>query len=63
MDKMLENQAKIITSVALLEQRSAQKEKTIDKLEGKVESLNKFRWGVVGTAGFSIITFIKSLYS
>jgi len=60
---IIESQGKMSTDIALLVERSAQKEKTIDKLDKDVESLKKFKWGLVGTAGFSIYAFIKTLWS
>ena len=61
-DKILENQSSMNTSLAVIEERMKSKDKRLTKVELEVEGLKKFKWGVIGTAAVSISTFIKSMF-
>ncbi len=62
LDKILENQIEMGKSLAVIETKLEAKEKRLDKVETNVEGLNRFKWGVVGTAVVSVSTFLKSLF-
>ena len=62
LDKILENQIEMGKSLAVIETKLEAKEKRLDKVEPNVEGLNRFKWGVVGTAVVSVSTFLKSLF-
>ena len=62
LDKILENQSSMNTSLAVIEERMKAKDKRLTKVEEEVEGLKKFKWGVIGTAAVSISTFIKSMF-
>jgi hypothetical protein len=38
------------------------KGRRLTNVEKDVKDLNKFKWGVIGTAAVSISTFIKSMF-
>jgi len=68
-DKILENQSKMNTSLAVIEEKIKSKDKRltkvegeIDKVEGEIDGLNKFKWGVIGTAAVSITSLVKSMF-
>ena len=61
-DKILENQSSMNTSLAVIEERLNTKDKRLTAVEKDVKELNKFKWGVIGTAAVSISTFIKSMF-
>ena len=61
-DKILENQSKTNTSLAVIEERLKSKDRRLTKVEKDVKDLNKFKWGVIGTAAVSISTFVKSMF-
>ena len=62
LDKILENQIEMGKSLVVIETKLVAKEKRLDKVETNVEGLNRFKWGVVGTAVVSVSTFLKSLF-
>ena len=62
LDKILENQIEMGKSLAVIETKLEAKEKRLDKVETNVDGLNRFKWGVVGTAVVSVSTFLKSLF-
>jgi hypothetical protein len=62
-DRLLRGQAEISTSIAVLEARLNAKGKRIEKNEKEIKDLNKFKWGIIGTAAVSISTFIKSMFT
>ena len=62
LDKILENQSSMNTSLAVIEERMKAKDKRLTKVEEEVEGLKKFKWGVIGTAAVSISTFVKSMF-
>ena len=61
-DKILENQSKMNTSLAVIEEKIKSKDRRLSKVEGEIDGLKKFKWGVIGTAAVSISTFIKSMF-
>ena len=61
-DKILENQSKTNTSLAVIEEKMKSKDKRLNKVEREIEGLKKFKWGVIGTAAVSISTFVKSMF-
>jgi len=61
-DKILENQNKMNTSLAVIEEKIKSKDRRLTKVEKDVKDLNKFKWGVIGTAAVSISTFVKSMF-
>ena len=61
-DKILENQSSMNTSLAVIEERLKSKDKRLTAVEKDVKELNKFKWGVIGTAAVSISTVIKSMF-
>ncbi len=61
-DKILENQSKMNTSLAVIEEKIKSKDRRLTKVEKDVKDLNKFKWGVIGTAAVSISTFVKSMF-
>ena len=62
LDKILDNQVEMGKSIVVIETKLVAKEKRLDKVETNVEGLNRFKWGVVGTAVVSVSTFLKSLF-
>ncbi len=62
LDKILDNQVEMGKSIVVIETKLASKEKRLDKVETNVDGLNRFKWGVVGTAVVSVSTFLKSLF-
>jgi len=62
LDRILENQSNMNTSLAVIEERLNAKDKRLTAVEKDVKELNKFKWGVIGTAAVSISTFIKSMF-
>ncbi len=62
LDRILENQSSMNTSLAVIEERLNTKDKRLTAVEKDVKDLNKFKWGVIGTAAVSISTFIKSMF-
>ena len=62
LDKILDNQIEMKSSLAVVEQKIEEKDRRITKVEDEVESLKRFKWGVIGTAAVSISTFIKSMF-
>jgi len=61
-DKILENQSKMNTSLAVIEEKIKSKDRRLSKVEGEIDGLKKFKWGVIGTAAVSISTFVKSMF-
>ena len=61
LDKILDNQIEMKTSLAVVEQKLEDKGRRLTNVEKDVKDLNKFKWGVIGTAAVSISTFIKSM--
>jgi len=61
-DKILENQSTMNTSLAVIEEKIKSKDRRLTKVEKDVKDLNKFKWGVIGTAAVSISTFVKSMF-
>ncbi len=62
LDKILDNQMEMKTSLAVVEQKLEDKGRRLTNVEKDVKDLNKFKWGVIGTAAVSISTFIKSMF-
>jgi hypothetical protein len=62
LDKILDNQIEMKTSLAVVEQKLEDKGRRLTNVEKDVKDLNKFKWGVIGTAAVSISTFIKSMF-
>lgn len=62
LDRILENQSKMNTSLAVIEEKIKSKDRRLTKVEKDVKDLNKFKWGVIGTAAVSISTFVKSMF-
>ncbi len=62
LDKILDNQVEMGKSIVVIETKLVAKEKRLDKVETNVDGLNRFKWGVVGTAVVSVSTFLKSLF-
>jgi hypothetical protein len=61
-DKILDNQSKMNTSLAVIEEKIKSKDRRLSKVEGEIDGLKKFKWGVIGTAAVSISTFVKSMF-
>ena len=61
-DKILENQSTMNTSLAVIEEKIKSKDRRLTKVEKDVKDLNKFKWRVIGTAAVSISTFVKSMF-
>ena len=62
LDKILDNQIEMKTSLAVVEQKLEDKGRRLSNVEKDVKDLNKFKLGVIGTAAVSISTFIKSMF-
>lgn len=62
LDKILDNQIEMKTSLAVVEQKLEDKGRRLTNVEKEVKDLNKFKWGVIGTAAVSISTFVKSMF-
>jgi uncharacterized lipoprotein YehR (DUF1307 family) len=60
--KMLENQYEMGKSIVGLETRMNNKDRRLEKVETDTESLKKFKWGVTGFGGVSIIAIIEELW-
>ena len=54
LDKILDNQIEMKTSLAVVEQKLEDKGRRLTNVEKEVKDLNKFKWGVIGTAAVSI---------
>jgi len=50
------------TSLAVIEEKIKSKDRRLSKVEGEIDGLKKFKWGVIGTAAVSISTFVKSMF-
>ncbi len=62
-DQMLCNQAEITRNLAVVATKLDNVIKVQDKQTTELESLKRFKWGVIGTAAVTVSTLIKSIFS
>lgn len=62
-NRILNNQVAMGISLAVIQEQIKAKEKRMSKNEKDIEGLKKFKWGIIGTAGVSIVTFLKTVFT
>jgi len=63
LDKLIEGQNELAVGQAVLVTKMESKDQRLKELEADVKGLNRFKWGIIGTAAVSVSTFIKSMFA
>lgn len=63
LDELLRGQLVMQGDLKVIEERLKGKEVRISNNEKSVESLKKFKWGIIGTATISVASFFRSMFA